>query len=121
MIIYVGNLSKKIDDNDLKQTFEKYGKVVYSNAIKDDETNEPLGFGFVGMVEDDDARNAIEKLNQTELDGKIINVRKAHIRTGERRKEKDRRKNDIGVDNERRSGIDRRSGTDRRKRRNLIL
>lgn len=45
----------------------------------DRDTGRPRGFGFIEMG-DDDARNAIEALNGTELDGRQITVNEARPR-----------------------------------------
>lgn len=77
MNIYVGNLSYKVSDNDLKETFEKFGEVASAKVITDRNTGRSKGFGFVEMENDSEAQNAIDDLDGTEMDGRTIKVNKA--------------------------------------------
>ena len=47
MNIYVGNLSFKTTEPELRQVFESFGAVTEVNVITDRETGRPRGFGFV--------------------------------------------------------------------------
>lgn len=69
--IYVGNLNYDTTEDTLKSTFEKYGSVEEVNIL------ERRGFGFVTMNNDDEARAAIDGLNDTDLDGRNIKVSEA--------------------------------------------
>ncbi len=84
MNIYVGNLSYDVDENQLRQYFEEYGEVSSVNIIKDKYSGKSKGFGFVEMSDDDKAMQAIDGLNDKELDGRKINVNKAKPRTDNR-------------------------------------
>ena len=64
MNIYVGNLAYSLQDDELQEIFAEYGAVVSAKIIIDKMTNKSKGFGFVEMSNDDEARNAIEHLNQ---------------------------------------------------------
>lgn len=79
MNIYVGNLNSKTTEEDLKETFGKYGQVDSVKIIKDFETGQPRGFGFVDMSEKD-GNQAIKELNETELNGNSIIVNEARER-----------------------------------------
>jgi RNA recognition motif-containing protein len=121
MIIYVGNISLDTTNDDLKKAFEKFGKVVYANVICANDTGKSLGFGFVGMVEDDAAGYAIQALNDSKLNGAKIKVRVAYLRMGQRRSGKDRRaESEPNVKDNRRTGKERRSGSERRKRKSAL-
>lgn len=85
MNIYVGNLSREVTEEDLRQAFEAFGQVASATVIKDKITGEPRGFGFVEMTEKDKAEEAVAKLNGTELKGKTINVNEARPRNNDRR------------------------------------
>lgn len=80
MNIYVGNLSYKVDEFDLKEIFAEYGEVNSARIIMDRETRKSKGFGFVEMTQDEDGRKAIEELNGGELDGRNIVVNEARPR-----------------------------------------
>ena len=74
MNIYVANLSYKIQDEDLKSIFQEYGTVESVKVIKDHETGRSRGFAFVEMPNDTEGEEAINQLNNAELDGKTLTV-----------------------------------------------
>ena len=71
--IYVCNLPYDIDSDGLKETFERFGGVQSAKVVSDRETGRSRGFGFVEM-EDQDAENAIQHLNGTEVSGRELKV-----------------------------------------------
>lgn len=77
MNIYVGNLSYDMTEQDLRQIFEGFGKVVSANLIKDKYSGQSKGFGFVEMPEQAEALAAIEGLNGKEMKGRAMNVNEA--------------------------------------------
>lgn len=81
MNIFVGNLSPKTTDDDLRQAFEAFGQVDTANVIKDKFSGESRGFGFVEMPSKDEAQNAIDQMNGKDLLGSPINVNEARPRT----------------------------------------
>ena len=78
--IYVGNLSFKATDDDLRAAFEPYGEVVSARVIKDKETGRSRGFGFVEMPNQEQGNNAIEKVNNTEIVDRAVRVNEAQER-----------------------------------------
>ncbi|MDR1198867.1 MAG: RNA-binding protein [Prevotellaceae bacterium] len=74
MNIYVSNLSYSTDADGLQQLFAEYGEVTSANVITDRETGRSRGFGFVEMPNDEEGQKAIDELNETEFEGKTINV-----------------------------------------------
>jgi RNA recognition motif-containing protein len=80
MNIYVGNLSYNVDDNGLKDAFEKFGEVKSAKVITDRETGRSKGFGFVEMMTEVSGSQAIEELNGSELDGRTLRVNEARPR-----------------------------------------
>jgi RNA recognition motif-containing protein len=84
MNIYVGNLSRDVVDEDLRQAFEEFGQVESINLIKDRFTGESRGFGFVEMPSKDEAQSAIEGMNGKDLKGRAVNVNEARPRTERR-------------------------------------
>ncbi len=80
MNIFVGNLPFSTQDADLRSLFEAYGEVSSAKVIQDRETQRSRGFGFVEMTNDEEARRAIAELDQTEQDGRQINVNEARPR-----------------------------------------
>ena len=80
MKIYVGNLSFRATDDDLRAAFEPYGEVVSARVIKDKETGRSRGFGFVEMPNADEANAAIDKLNNAEIVDRAVRVNEAQER-----------------------------------------
>ena len=81
MNIYVGNLSYEVTEEELKATFEAFGKVENINIITDKYSGQSKGFGFVEMSAKDEGNAAIEGLNDTELKGRTLKVNEARPRT----------------------------------------
>ena len=77
MNLYIGNLSYDIDENELEEEFKAYGEVKSVKIIKDRETGNSKGFGFVEMQSNDDGTASIEGLNGKALKGREIRVNEA--------------------------------------------
>ncbi len=84
MNIYVGNLSREVTEEDLREAFEAFGEVTSAKIIKDKYSGESKGFGFVEMTSKTDGESAITGLNGKELKGKALNVNEARPRTESR-------------------------------------
>jgi len=82
--IFVSNLSFRIEDDDLKQTFADFGEVISAKVIKDNYSGKSRGFGFVEMKNDEEADKAILELNNAEYDGKVMTVSVARPKTERR-------------------------------------
>jgi hypothetical protein len=80
MNIFVAKLSFDTQDDDLREAFEQYGVVDSAKVILDQSTGRSKGFGFVEMPNDDEALNAIEGLDNSDLDGRTIVAKKAEAR-----------------------------------------
>ncbi len=78
--LFVGGFPYSITSPQLEEMFSKIGKVVSANVITDRSTGQSKGFGFVEMENDKEADEAIEKLNNTELEGRKITVNVARPR-----------------------------------------
>lgn len=85
MNIFVAKLSFDTQSEDLREAFQSYGEVISSNVIVDKFTGKSKGYGFVEMENEEDALKAISELNETELDGRTIVVKKAEPRKGKDR------------------------------------
>lgn len=75
--LYVGNLSYKITEEDLKTNFSEAGEVESATIIKDKFSGQSKGFGFVEMKTEEGAGEAIKKFNGGTFDGKTITVNEA--------------------------------------------
>lgn len=80
MKIYVGNLSYDVTESDLEQAFGELGAVTSVNILKDKQTGESKGFGFVEMPEVSEGQAAIKELNGKELKGRELKVDQAKER-----------------------------------------
>lgn len=80
MNIYVGNLSYRMTDEELKEAFAAYGEVTSAKIIMDKETGRSKGFGFVEMPDNGQAQEAISALNDKDLGGRSLRVNEARPR-----------------------------------------
>lgn len=107
MNIFVAKLNYDTTSETLQQTFEAFGEVTSAKVIFDRDTGRSKGFGFVEMSDDEEGQSAIDALDQSELDGRTIVVKKARPREDNR--------GGGGYNNRGRGGYDRggRGGYDR--------
>ena len=77
MYMYVGTLSYKVRESDLREVMEEYGVVESVKLITDRETRRAQGFAFVEMPESSEASNAIKELNGAEYAGRPMVVKEA--------------------------------------------
>jgi RNA recognition motif-containing protein len=84
MTIYVGNLSYRATEADLKLVFAEYGEVKRVVLPTDRETGRLRGFAFVDMSEDAQEDAAITELDGAEWMGRQLRVNKAKPREEER-------------------------------------
>ena len=77
MKLYVGNLSYDTTEDTLRNAFSQHGAIDSVSLIVDRDTGRSKGFAFVEMANDDEAKAAIEALNGSEVDGRIIKVSEA--------------------------------------------
>uniref|UniRef100_A0A8B9KXX8 Polyadenylate-binding protein n=1 Tax=Astyanax mexicanus TaxID=7994 RepID=A0A8B9KXX8_ASTMX len=74
--VYIKNFGEDMDDERLKEIFDKYGKTL-SVKVMTDPTGKSRGFGFVSYEKHEDANKAVEEMNGTELNGKTVFVGRA--------------------------------------------
>lgn len=74
--LFVGGLSWDATEQSLTAAFEKYGPVSDAIIMKDRNTGQSRGFGFVTMVDRKEAARAVNELDGSELDGRniVVNV-----------------------------------------------
>ena len=80
MNIFVAKLDFDTQSEDLINAFNQYGEVASANIINDKITGRSRGFGFVEMKNEEEGKNAIEALNNSNLQGRTIVVKKAEPR-----------------------------------------
>ena len=81
MNIYVGNLPHEVTDEELREAFEAFGQVTSVNIIKDRDSGQPRGFGFVEMPANGEGQAAISGLNGKEMKGRTLTVSEARPRS----------------------------------------
>jgi len=76
--IYISKLSQETSDQDICAHFSKFGTVVSVLRVKslDGKKNTDCGYVVMGNVRE--MNNAINKLNNTKLNGNMIRVIEAH-------------------------------------------
>lgn len=74
MNLYITNLRSAISNDELTELFSPFGEVKSAEIAIDGFTGQSRGFGYVEMENDDEARKAIEALNNTEVQELIITV-----------------------------------------------
>ena len=84
MKLYVGNLPFSTTEDELRSMFEAHGEVASASIVMDRETGRPRGFGFIEMSNDDEARRAIEALNNANVGGRNLVVNEARPKEGGR-------------------------------------
>jgi cold-inducible RNA-binding protein len=74
MKVFIAGLPLEVDEAELTAVFGDFGPVKSLRIIKDRETKESRGFGFVEMVNDNEAQEAIRCMNGASYYGRRITV-----------------------------------------------
>ncbi len=72
--LYVGNLPYKLTSDELKGIFAEIGEIVDAVVISERDSGRSKGFGFVEFNTIEEAKKAIEAMNQKELEGRKLVV-----------------------------------------------
>lgn len=75
--LYVGGLPYSVAEEKLQEIFSAYGTVETARVITDRYTGQSRGFGFVEMNSADEAQQAIQALDGSELEGRRLVVNEA--------------------------------------------
>ena len=75
--LYVGNMSFKTTEAELRDAFGQFGSVTDVYIASDRETGRPRGFAFVTFSNDTESKLAAEKMNGVDLDGRQLTVNEA--------------------------------------------
>lgn len=79
--LYVGGLAYSVTDQELNTLCGRYGNVESASVVKDRDTSNSRGFGFVEMTTQEEAEKAIQALDRTDLQGRTLKVNMAKPRT----------------------------------------
>jgi cold-inducible RNA-binding protein len=74
MKVFIAGLPLEVDEAELTAVFGDFGPVKSLRIIKDRETKESKGFGFVEMVNETEAKEAIRCMNGASYYGRRITV-----------------------------------------------
>jgi cold-inducible RNA-binding protein len=77
MKLYVGGLAYSVTEQELEALFAEHGKVTSAAVIKDRDSGQSKGFGFVEMADNAEAKAAMAALNGKEVSGRSIMVNEA--------------------------------------------
>jgi len=80
MKLYVGNLSKQVNDQQLNDLATPYGKIVSANVATERSSGESKGFGFIEFSNAEEARAAITGLDGRDVNGQALKVNEAKPR-----------------------------------------
>jgi len=75
--LYVGNLPFSATEDSLKESFSQFGTVESVAIITDRDTGHSKGFGFIEMGSQQEATEAISKMNSSDMDGRTLKVSEA--------------------------------------------
>ncbi len=75
--LYVGNLPYAVNDHKLREIFQDCGQIETAQVIVDKFSGNSKGFGFVEMSNEEEAKTAVERINEKEIDGRKIVVNEA--------------------------------------------
>ncbi|HTO35709.1 MAG: RNA-binding protein [Flavobacteriaceae bacterium] len=100
MNIFVGSLPWSIEEAELREAFEAFGVVDSVKIVTDKFSGRSKGFGFVEMLNDAEAENAIKELNGSTIQGRALVVNKSEPKPeGERRSFNNNRSGGFGGNN----------------------
>ena len=81
MKLFVAGLPYDLYDDELVEIFEKFGTIASAKVALDKETGKSRGFAFVDMPNEQEAREAMEHLNDISLGKKPLVIKEADERS----------------------------------------
>jgi RNA recognition motif-containing protein len=81
MKLYVGNLSRDVTEDELREAFSPFGRITELTIIKDRFNGVSKGFGFVEFADDEEAKKAIAGLHRKEMKGRSLDINEARPKT----------------------------------------
>ena len=72
--LFIRGINYNSEENDLRNTFSKYGEIVRCKILKDKETNKSKGIGFVKFKEKYQAYNAMKDAGNIECQGRKLKL-----------------------------------------------
>ena len=78
--LFVGNLAVSLEEAELREAFSQYGEILAVKIVRDRETSQSRGFGFVEYRTGDEAARAQQALDGWLLKERAIVVNEARDR-----------------------------------------
>ncbi|XP_059666749.1 heterogeneous nuclear ribonucleoprotein 1 [Cornus florida] len=75
--IFVGGVPSTVNEDELKNFFSEYGKVVEHQIVRDHETNRSRGFGFIIFDSEEVVDELLSKGNMIDMAGTQVEIKKA--------------------------------------------
>lgn len=75
--LYVGNLSFKMDESQIRDLFQPFGDVTDLHIPTEMGSGRPRGFAFVTFANAESAQKAIQALDGQEVEGRNLTVNEA--------------------------------------------
>lgn len=75
-MLYVGNLDYSVTWQELRDAFAEAGVPAQFTDVKSTQDGKSRGFAVVAMADAEAAERAVEEMNQRELAGRVMNVRR---------------------------------------------
>ncbi|XP_057973499.1 heterogeneous nuclear ribonucleoprotein 1-like [Malania oleifera] len=79
--IFVGGLAASLTEEEFRNYFERFGRIMDVVVMHDSTTHRPRGFGFITFDSEDSVENVMQK-NFHELNGKSVEVKRAVPKEG---------------------------------------
>jgi RNA recognition motif-containing protein len=76
--LFIGGLAFSTSNERLREVFAQIGGVESAEVVKDRDTGQSRGFGFVEMASAEEASEAVKKLNGHQVDGRTLRVELAN-------------------------------------------
>ncbi len=80
MKLYVGNLSKQVNDAQLSDLAKPFGTLLSANVAVEKGSGESKGFGFIEFTTADEGKAAIAGLDGKDVNGQALKVNEARPR-----------------------------------------
>lgn len=80
MKLYVGNLSKQVNDAKLNELGKPFGNMVSANVAVEKGTGASKGFGFIEYSTAEEGNAAIKGLDGKDVEGQALKVNEARPR-----------------------------------------
>jgi RNA recognition motif-containing protein len=80
MKLYVGNLSKQVNDAQLNDLAAPFGTLISANVATERSSGASKGFGFIEFSSEDEGRAAITGLDGKDVNGQALKVNEAKPR-----------------------------------------